>query len=448
MTPQSGDSAPPDILILGAGIAGLYSAKRFVEAGLRVHVIEKTSFCGGPHQSRNIGPYTFDYGSIFYEENSSLFDLAEGLRELCPQQRRKQRRISPDGTIQHYPIDPRQLVRSSSKTLPIALADLLFSRVFVQPDGTLASIARKRLGRRLFERTGLANYIRRFNHKAPGELDEAFFYQRMSFVERSTRMGNLWRAGLRSIAPLNAAPANTRPPLRIRPYAGFFEIFDRIKAELESAGVRFHFGETVAAISGMQSGGFRVETDRATHEASQIASAMPLESLHHALFGESAGLLSLDMTTLFVSAEWLDPACGNVLFNFHEQGEWKRATIYSRLYPDAPTDRAFFGVEVTLDPENTVSPEAAYEDFVSHMQGLGLARGMRLEDHVLIPNAYPLLTVGTDARLKMALQRVEDAGILTLGRQGRFEYLPTSSGVIRRTRAELEAGPLRPSEGS
>jgi protoporphyrinogen oxidase len=434
-------AATNSLVILGAGIAGLSAADRLSRAGFAVTVIEQSERCGGAHRSHQIGPYTFDIGSIFYEATAPILDMADGLRQACPAVLRRQRRIAPTGEPLHYPLEPREMLRAAPlKVLP-GLIDMLASRLLVRADGTLEAISRKRLGGRFFRDTGLRAYITRFHHTPPAEVDETFFYHRMAFIEKATRIGPMIGTGFKSLFSRRTVGAQVRRPLHIRPYEGFDAMFAPIRARLEAQGVRFVFGAEVEAID-RHKDGFRVRTGAGDHAAAGVISTIPLDTLHQILFGEPSGLISLDMTTLFVSAARLDERLGNVLFNFHADGLWKRATIYSRLYPDAPTDREFFGVEVTIPQGGTHQPDAAFADFRKHLAGLGLADDMKLEGSALVEHCYPLYAPGSLALVDKALARVAQSGVLTLGRQGRFEYLPTSSLVIRRVREELERAKL------
>ena len=77
-----------------------------------------------------------------------------------------------------------------------------------------------------------------------------------------------------------------------------------------------------------------------------------------------------------------------------------------------------------------------------HLTRLGLADDLRLEGSVHLEDCYPLYAPGSLARVDEALDRVVAAGVIPIGRQGRFEYLPTSSMVSRRVREELEKAGL------
>lgn len=431
-----------EVVVLGAGIAGLSAADMLVRAGHKVIVVEQSDRCGGTHRSREIGPYTFDVGSIFYEENARIFDLAPGLKDICPPTDRIQRRITPEGEIRRYPIEPRDLLRWPKPKLLRGLADLAVSRVAVRRNGTLDAMCRIRLGATFYDGLGLKSYISRFNHVLPEEIDESFFFYRMGFIERMTRVRALARSSWRAMRkrPFNSGPGAA---LYVRPAEGFGVLFDRVRASLEERGVRFAMSETLERIA-PDGAGFAVTTSRGTRKAGVVVGTVPLDTLHRALFDRPAGLRSIDMLTLFVSAGSIAPEAGNLLFNFHHRGRWKRATIYSRIYPDHAAGREFFAAEVTLPPGHPVDPDAAFADLTEHMEALGVATDLVLEGHEHIRDCYPLYSCGSPQQTEEVLARVAKTGVVTVGRQGRFEYLPTSSGVIKRVAEELEVVGLSP----
>lgn len=432
------------VIVLGAGVAGLSAARQLVAAGFQVTVLEKSNRAGGTHRSRQIGPYTFDVGSIFYEEGARLFGLAPELQAMCPQVMRVQRRIAPNGKVLHYPLEPRDLLGLPLPTLVRGIADLAWARVAVRRNGTLEAITRQRLGETFFRCTGLRSYITRFHHMEPKDIDEAFFFRRMAFIERFTRLNVLAQSTFRSLTSRKAINAKTRKPLRVRPREGFDPLFEKIVSRLEASGVQFAFGEDLRSLQ-QDSSGFRVETSARTRLASAVVGTIPLDAMHRALFGSPSGLTSLDMTTLYVSAAKLAPRLGNVLFNFHSHGRWKRATIYSRIYPEPACEREFLAIETTIPSGGSHDPEATFADFSNHLTSLGLAEDLVLEGHERVEDCYPVYEPGSLGTLESVLSRVAASGVICAGRQGRFEYLPTSSGVIRRVGEELERANLTPS---
>ena len=435
---------PRKVAVLGAGVAGLQAARILADAGHRVTVIDRSERCGGAHRSRNIGDYTFDVGSIFYEDEARIFGLAPGLREACPCTKRVQKRII-DGTLRRYPIDMPDLLEWPAPKLARALFDMVRDRARQQRDGTLGAICRKRLGATFFNATGLAAYIARFNHRSADDLDEEFFFRRMQFVEEATRLRRLPRAALKVFARGGRMPPSKRP-MRLRPRAGFEALFGPIRDDLSARGVSFALGETVRRIA-RQGEGYVIEGDGAPRRFDAVVSTLPLEVLHQALFGQGAGLPSLDMLSLYVSAAKLAPELGHVFYNFDTPGRWKRATVYSRLYPTPPEAREFFTAEVNLPLGAAADPEAAFADLAAHLTGLGLAGDLRLEGHDVVRHAYPLYLKGAGATVEAALARVAETGVITAGRQGRFAYLPTSSLVLRQVAETLAASGLTEAPG-
>ncbi|SEI65106.1 Phytoene dehydrogenase-related protein [Deinococcus reticulitermitis] len=57
-------TAQPDIIVVGAGLAGLTAARTLQRAGRRVRVLERTGHLGGRVWTRQVGPYTLDAGFI------------------------------------------------------------------------------------------------------------------------------------------------------------------------------------------------------------------------------------------------------------------------------------------------------------------------------------------------------------------------------------------------
>lgn len=431
------------VVVLGAGLAGLSAADKLIAAGHGVTVLEASAAAGGAHRSHEIGSYTFDVGSIFYEDKAQLFELAPGLKQKAPVVKRVQRRIGPAGGLLHYPVEPREIMAWPIARRMCAIADMLGARIGQRRDGTLRAICLQRLGCTLFAGTGLENYIDRFHHIGADQLDEEFFFSRMGFIDKATRPRAMLHATLRALQrkPYRVGPPST---LRVRPSEGFAPMFGQIVSDLQARGIAFRFSSPLTKIV-PEAGGFLLHTEQGdVVRAGRVVSTIPLDRLYRAVFGASSGLQSLDLMTLFVSARQLHENAGNVLFNFHAQGRWKRITVYSRLYPDRRGDREFFSVEITLPPCAVPDPEAGFADLQAHLDSLGIASDLRLEGHEIVDCAYPLYFPGYQDTLSVRLAEVRQFGITTVGRQGRLEYLPTSSGVIRRVHEELVHADLTP----
>ena len=70
---QIDDSSSPDVLIIGAGIAGLSAAAELVASGRRVVVLEKSRGVGGRMATRRVGEAVCDHGAQFFTVRGPAF---------------------------------------------------------------------------------------------------------------------------------------------------------------------------------------------------------------------------------------------------------------------------------------------------------------------------------------------------------------------------------------
>jgi predicted NAD/FAD-dependent oxidoreductase len=73
---KNGEREPVEVLVVGAGMAGLIAAAEMRERGAAVQVIEKRPTVGGRLAGRRIGPATFDCGAQFMTARDARFVAA------------------------------------------------------------------------------------------------------------------------------------------------------------------------------------------------------------------------------------------------------------------------------------------------------------------------------------------------------------------------------------
>ncbi len=66
-------TAAADVLVLGAGMAGLTAARALTDSGRSVVVVDKGYTPGGRMATRNLGEATFDHGAQFFTARSDAF---------------------------------------------------------------------------------------------------------------------------------------------------------------------------------------------------------------------------------------------------------------------------------------------------------------------------------------------------------------------------------------
>lgn len=75
------DGMPHDVVVVGAGIAGLSAAERLMAAGLRVLVLDKSRGIGGRMATRRVGAAVCDHGAQFFTVRGGDFaDLVAAAR--------------------------------------------------------------------------------------------------------------------------------------------------------------------------------------------------------------------------------------------------------------------------------------------------------------------------------------------------------------------------------
>jgi monoamine oxidase len=104
----------PDVLIIGAGVAGLVAARSLRAAGLRVTLVEASERIGGRAHTVRLGSHMFDRGASWLHdaERNRLADLARGKGEtLVDSDAARSRRVLIDGRI---PDRTEQLARAGA----------------------------------------------------------------------------------------------------------------------------------------------------------------------------------------------------------------------------------------------------------------------------------------------------------------------------------------------
>jgi predicted NAD/FAD-dependent oxidoreductase len=89
-----------DVLVVGAGIAGLLAAHRLVEAGHSVVVVDKGRGVGGRLATRRMGEGVFDHGAQFFTSSEPAFAAEVAHWEAAGVvQRWFDTRLEPDGSV-------------------------------------------------------------------------------------------------------------------------------------------------------------------------------------------------------------------------------------------------------------------------------------------------------------------------------------------------------------
>jgi hypothetical protein len=415
---RSDPSAP---IVLGAGISGLVAASILVKSGhSRVIVIDEYDRVGGNHIDRQIGDYTFDIGSLIFQDDSPLLaHLPEVLSSYTPIEP-TWGRLNPQGIVTAYPISVKDdlIAAGPFEWMKIALS-VGGARLFGRRLRNARDYARYWIGGYLLHRSGLDSYMRRFYGVPAERIELAFAEQRMHWIKEHAEIGTHVR---RLTRKKTAHVANRQ---MARPKEGFAKLYDGSVKRLERDGVRFVLGTQLREIR-RTGESLRIVTRDGEFVSDQVVSTIPVERAL-ALCGleSKRPLESVTLISLFFSFAGERGFGDSVLYNFSHDGAWKRLTMYSDFYGKV-NGRDYFTAEVNADHVDGAVTRAA-EDFRDHTQRNGLFKGdLRLEGSHILSDAYPVFTDGATKAASEAVARLRDFGILSFGRQGGFEYQPTA----------------------
>lgn len=429
-----------DIIVLGAGVAGLAALDNFSGGSESVLCLESFDRLGGSHKSVDLNGYTFDIGSFVFHKNFPFLRNYPELFDLLTPFKPGQQRITPDGLVRAYPYERSEVFGAHPLSALSNLFSLVGGRLGVGEVRNADEYARRLIGRKLYEKLGLRNYMERFCGTPASSIDRSFVDHRMQFVRRAVRPQALVRT-LGDV--LLSKVRKPQPPVGkvayARPREGFLALYGGVADKLEAGGVNFAFGIGLKSIT-REGERFRIKTDRGVYSCARLISTIPLHVLWRLLPSDEAfELNSSRLISLFLSFSGEMGFSKPILFNFHNEGRWKRLTMHSFFYGEV-NDRSYFSVEIPEHGDRESTVDDLFSDFRQHTSDMKLFSGdLRLEGHCVTEYAYPHYEVGYAERLSKAFNFLEKMGIETVGRQGRFDYLPTSHQVFMQVNRQLSS---------
>jgi hypothetical protein len=213
----------------------------------------------------------------------------------------------------------------------------------------------------------------------------------------------------------------------VRPSTGFVTIYELARRSLEQGGAVFVLGEPIERITKIGSG-FELITNSRIFHTKRVVGTIPLRSLLFLCgFDDVPKLKSVDLVSLFFSFKGDRGFQDNILYNFANTGRWKRLTMFSDYYGRANSSE-YFCVEVNKQEMDEI--DKLVIDFLQTARKFCLFKGnCRLEGFEVTKNAYPVYTTGASEAAQGAIAKLRLFGIQAYGRQGGFDYLPTTSAT-------------------
>lgn len=410
-----------EAIVIGAGISGLVTASVLQKQGYKkILVIDEYKKIGGNHIDRSIGTYTFDIGSLIFQDDSPLMTHFPEILSKYVEIKPTWGKITPNKVVTKYPFSFKNDILACGLIGIVKIAiSLVYSRLFDRKITNAKEFAKYWMGEYFLEKSGLENYMSRFFGVDASLVDLEFAKKRMLWIERNSSikyfMRILWRDS-------NEGPINRQ---LARPISGFDELYRPAAEKLEKDGAVFKLGQPIASIT-RDSNNLIVRSGGQTLVANRLISTIPINrTLELASLAIETKLTTVTLISLFYSFDGEREFKESILYNFTHEGAWKRLTMYSDFY-GLQNGREYFGLEVISSyVGNDVS--LADRDFRNHIDVYGLFRGrLFLEGSEVTENAYPIYINDTRKVYSLAIDRLNNFGIESFGRQGGFNYQPTA----------------------
>jgi oxygen-dependent protoporphyrinogen oxidase len=291
-----------DVIVVGAGIAGLVAARDLALAGLSVTILEASDSPGGKVCSQRVAGLTLDAGAeSFATRGGTVERLVRelGMADLlvAPQQHGAWLRLLdgrtlplPNASLLGIPGTPM-----AADVLEIvgfggalrAQLDSLIPWVVGSKERTIGALVRRRMGARVLERL-VAPVVAGVHSRHPDEIeiDLAAPGLRRALKTRDSLAGAV--LALRDAAPPGAKVMGLR--------GGVHTLVSELAADLHSAGVDIRVGNRA---SRADSDGVTTESGERLHAAVAVLSSTP---------EQPAGGARISLATLVVDSSELDDA--------------------------------------------------------------------------------------------------------------------------------------------
>ena len=173
-------------------------------------------------------------------------------------------------------------------------------------------------------------------------------------------------------------------------------------------------------------------------QATNIINTMPVQHIYkHLNSGVDAGLECVTLATIFISFAERNKFDAPILYNWGPLGRWKRLTVHSDYY-GLRDGMQYASVEMPIFRAPNIDINNLFADFVSSSKAYRiLGERINLEGFELVENAYPAHIAGAGDKKRKAMSRLNSLGFQSVGRQGRFDYLPTGQQVVNQVKKNL-----------
>ena len=436
------DPAAREIIVVGAGPAGLSAAVTLAESGHKVTVLEKDpEYVGGIARTVTYKGYRFDIGGHrFFSKSSEI--TAFWQERLGPEfiSVKRLSRIFYRGTYFDYPLKAlNALTGLGIGTTFLCGLSYLSARLFpIAPEKSFADWVTNRFGKRLFE-VFFKTYTEKVWGMSCNEISADWAAQRIKGL-------SLWKAVLNALLPQRGKGGATIKTLIDTfeyPRLGPGQMWEKTRDDIVAAGSAVEMGEEVVAINTIADTVISVTTRNAAGEESdwpgeQFIVSLPLQEAALAFYpplpepalAAANRLRYRDFLTVALVVKRTDLFPDNWIYVHDPAVKLGRIQNFNNWSPEmVPNETTTcLGLEYFCF-ENDALWSASDEELIalgkSELAQLGLVAEEDIVDGCVVrmEKAYPVYGPGYQedlAIIRGALQRFEN--IQPVGRNGMHKY--------------------------
>ncbi|HVR39415.1 MAG TPA: FAD-dependent oxidoreductase, partial [Thermoanaerobaculia bacterium] len=306
------------VAVLGGGAAGVVAASYLSrDPRFTVELLECSDRLGGLHRGTHIDGIALDIGAFLFSSEHEMLAAFPAVRDRFVRVSPQYVRVTPQGSFDRYPLSLAGFRRDHGLgTTCLALADLAVSKVRDRARASVREFASYYMGRSIYQKSGLPQYLRRLYGMDDTEIALDFALQRLTSLRDYT-----FTNAVKRLLQRFHAFARRLPPFKLlaRPLGGFEQVYDEIADELRANGVNIETSLRLTRIE--RDDGFVVHSDRGARRYEHLISTIPMPSTLSLLGIEPQGTYdAMDLYSLYFRGRVIPG--GDVYYNFTNDGLW------------------------------------------------------------------------------------------------------------------------------
>lgn len=426
-----------NVVIFGAGPAGLGAAARLQSKGYSVLIIDRASNVGGAAASFKMGDCIVDYGPhAFHLKKKEIIDFVRELAGADAVEVLRKSQLILDGKLLKFPLDMREAFLKINFGISFKiLTDYWFAnikRFFVVAHGqveTFESWGIAAFGKTLY-RLAFGNYSERMWGVAGSQLSASLARQKLLKLNLAKIVLNLFGLGDRTLE------GGVTALYDLYPRFGIGTVFDRLTKRITSdSRNELWLDSTIDNVELQNSGSQRVFFHHGDQqhqvECDAVISSIPIKYLSNLLQREDLSLLGKtlryrDVRISYIVLNRASYSDAHWIYLLDSHFRFNRVSEQKNLNKEScPDGKTVVSLDIACDKGDAVwemSEEAFFDMAMEDLSVIGLHRSDVVRSFSLkLQDVYPVYDLGYEERFDLMLKKLgEYQHLYSIGRQGLF----------------------------